>query len=297
MAALWSGVGFLLVAGLACAQRPAPAPAFDGGRAFEHLKQIVAIGPRPAGSPGAQRTRDYITAQMTALGLTAAEQPFDAATPLGRVKMANLRVMLPGDGGRGRVIIGGHYDTKLFQDIRFVGANDGGSSTAFLIEFARVLTARRNRLPVEILFLDGEEAVVEWSESDSTYGSRHYVSAARAAGALQDIRAFILVDMIADRDLRVLRDSNSTPWLIEAIWGAAGRLKRREFADADTAIEDDHLPFVRAGVPAVDIIDLDYGPWHTAADTIDEVSAKSLQAVGDVLLAALPDIEARLLAQ
>ena len=291
-------VALLLLVGLACAPgQPPSQPMFDGDRAFEHVKQLVAIGPRPAGSPGAQKAREYIAKQMTAIGLSVTEQMFEARTPLGPVTMVNLRVMLPGEAKQGRVVVGGHYDTKLFRDIRFIGANDGGSSTAFLIELARVMKQRRNRLPVELLFLDGEEAVIDWSESDGTYGSRHYVDEARKAGTLNDIRAFILVDMIGDRNLRVLRESNSTRSLVDLIWAAARRLKRPEFVDQETAIEDDPLPFVRAGIPAVDIIDLDYPAWHTEADTLDKVSAESLQIVGDVLLAALPDIEARLLGQ
>lgn len=297
----------LLLVCLGCvqAQTPAPSvPGFDGARAHEHLRQLVAIGPRVAGTPGAGKARDYITRQLTAIGLVADEQSFEAATPAGPVKMVNLRVALPGSDGRrsdpstgagqGRLIIAGHYDTKQFRDFAFVGANDAGSSTAFLIEIARVLKNRKNALPIELLFLDGEEAVVEWQGTDHTYGSRYYVDAARAAGTLSQIRAFVLVDMIGDRDLGISRESNSTAWLTDIIWDAAKRLKRREFLDRDMAIEDDHLPFLQAGVPAVDIIDLDYPAWHTAGDTLDKVSAGSLQVVGDVLLAALPDIEKRL---
>jgi len=273
-----------------------PVPPFDAARAFEDLRQIVAIGPRPAGSPGAQRARDYVTRQLTAAGLSALEQRFDAQTPLGPTRMVNLRVPLPGQDASGRrLIIAGHYDTKLFTDQTFVGANDGGSSTAFLIELARVLKTRQNALPIEVLFLDGEEAVVDWHQgNDHTYGSRHYVSEAAKAGTLDQIAAMVLVDMIGDRDLEIRRESQSTPWLTEAIWGAAKRLKRREFVDEQVLIEDDHVEFLKAGIPAVDIIDLDYPAWHTPNDTIDKVSATSLKIVADVLLDALPDIEKRL---
>ena len=130
--------------------------------------------------------------------------------------------------------------------------------------------------------------------TDHTYGSRYYVDAARKAGTLAQIRALVLVDMIGDRDLRISRESNSTPWLTDVIWATAKRLKRPEFVDRETAIEDDHLPFLEAGVQAVDLIDLDYPAWHTAGDTLDKVSGQSLQVVGDVLLAALPEIEKRL---
>jgi Zn-dependent M28 family amino/carboxypeptidase len=287
----------LAIATMACfgtTGQPA-APGFDAARAFEHLKQVVAIGPRPAGSDGARRTREYIAREMTALGLTAAEQAFEARTPAGTIPMANVRVTIPGAGAAGgRLVIGGHYDTKLFKDVAFVGANDGGSSTAFLIELARVLKARQNALPIELVFFDGEEAVVDWQGDDHTYGSRHYVQAARASHALDQIRAMILVDMVGDRDLLILRESNSTPWLTAAIWSAAKTLKRREFVDEEMAVEDDHVEFLAAGIPAVDIIDLDYAAWHKPGDTIDKCSPRSLQVVGDVLLAALPAIEKRL---
>ena len=291
------------VAGAAClsAQAPPPpaeplAPVFDSSRAFEHLKQIVAIGPRPAGSPGAARTREYITRQLEAIGISTTEQAFDADTPAGRLRMVNVSATIPGRGP-GRIIIAGHYDTKRFEGFSFVGANDGGSSTAFLIELARALKDRKDASTIELLFLDGEEAIGEWT-TGNTYGSRHYVEAARKSGTLQQIRAMILVDMIGDRNLTIKRESNSTPWLTDAIWSTARRLNRPEFVSDSAPIEDDHLPFLAAGVAAVDIIDLEYPDatmkyWHTPDDTLDKVSPASLQAVADVLLAALPGIELR----
>ncbi len=290
-------LAFVLLAGCACvsAQTPTPPAAqevtFDSARAFEHLKTIVAIGPRPASSPGLQKTREYIMEQLAAIGLTPREQAFEASTPIGPVKMVNISATIPG-AGTGRLIFAGHYDTKLFKEFTFVGANDGGSSTAFLLELARVLKDRKNAVPIEILFLDGEEAFGEW-ETGNTFGSRHYVAAAQKAGTIKDIKALILVDMIADADLTVKRESNSTPWLTDAIWSAARELKRPEFVSESTPIEDDHMPFLAAGVAAVDVIDLDYPDWHQAGDTLDKVSPKSLQVVGDVLLKALPKIELR----
>jgi glutaminyl-peptide cyclotransferase len=274
------------------------ATAFDSARAFEHLKRLVEIGPRPAGSGGAEKTRAYIKAEMKALGLAVSEQGFEASTPVGRVRMVNLRVTIPGASNTGRLIIAGHYDTKLFEDITFVGANDAGSSTAFLIEFARVLKDRRNALPIELLFLDGEEAYGEWS-TGNTFGSRHYVlEASQSAASLKQIKAMILVDMIADKQLTFKRDENSTPWLTDIIWSAARKLDRPAFSAETTFVEDDHLPFLRAGIPAVDIIDLEYPDasnryWHTVEDTLDKVSPHGLQVVADVLLEALPAIELR----
>lgn len=277
------------------------APKFDSNRAYEDVRQLVAIGPRVAGTPGAEAARAYITKQLQAAGIKVEEQPFEVTTPLGRTKMVNLRAILPAAGGgpaTGRLVIGGHYDTKLFRDFVFVGANDGGSSAAFLIELGRALKTSANRVPIELLFLDGEEAVVDWEGTDHTYGSRYYVNAARNDGTLKDIRAFVLVDMIGDRDLVVKREANSTRALTDAIWSAARKLNRREFVSEMTPIEDDHLEFLAAGVPAVDIIDLDYTTrsgevaWHSKYDTLENVAAGSLQAVGDVVLAALPALEA-----
>ena len=270
----------------------AQVPAFDATRAFEHLKAIVAIGPRPAGSPGAARTRDYIKKEMAAIGLTAAEQSFDADTPAGRLRMSNLVVTIPGTG-RNRLVLGGHYDTKLFKEFRFVGANDAGSSTAFLIEFARALKARQNAVTIDLVFFDGEEAIGEW-ETGNTWGSRHYVDAARTDGTLQQIKAMILVDMIAEKDPMFRRESLSTPWLKDIIWSTAAKLNRPEFMAEEMEVKDDHVPFLKAGIPAVDIIDIAYPEWHTADDTIDKLSPIGLQAVGDVLLAALPAIELRI---
>jgi Zn-dependent M28 family amino/carboxypeptidase len=293
-----------MLATCACvsAQTPAPpaavpGPAFDSNRAFGHLKTLVEIGPRPAGSPGIQQTRDYIRQQLSAVGLTPALQDFDAQTPVGLVKMVNISATIPGPGN-GRLIFAGHYDTKLFKEFTFVGANDAGSSTAFLLELARVLKERRNAVTIEILFLDGEEAFGDW-ETGNTFGSRHYVEAARQAGTLQEIKALVLVDMIGDKELVIKRESRSTPWLTDIIWAAARELKRPEFIAASTAVDDDHLPFLAAGVPATNIIDLDYPDesmryWHTADDTLNKVSPHSLQVVGDVLLAALPAIELRI---
>jgi hypothetical protein len=268
--------------------------AFDSGRAFEHVRQLVAIGPRPAGSPGIEAARRYVRGEMQALGLPVVEQRFDGATPFGPVKMANLIVTIPG-ASPDRLIIAGHYDTKLFRQFRFVGANDGGSSAAMLLELARVLKARRNAFTIALVFFDGEEAVVDWTGADHTYGSRHFVDVARADGSIKTIRGMVLVDMVGDRDLTIRRESASTRWMTDVVWAAAARLGHRDaFLDEELAVEDDHVPFLRAGIPAVDIIDLDYTAWHTADDTLDRISARSLQIVGDVLLDALPAIEARL---
>ena len=281
----------------------AAAAKFDGNRAFEDLRQQVAIGPRPAGSPAIEQTRDYIKKQLVAAGLTPEEQAFDARTPTGTIHMVNIRATLPGragaQDGRGRIVIGGHYDTKLFRDFPFVGASDGASSAAFLLELARALKGRANAAADRAALprRRGSRRRLEPAEAkDHTYGSRYYVEQLKKTGTVKDVRAFILVDMIGDRSLDIHRESNSTPWLTDAIWAAAKRLKRPEFLDDASPVEDDHLEFLEVGIPSVDLIDLqNYPAWHTEADDdLDQVAAASLQAVGDVLLAALPAIEARL---
>ena len=273
----------------------AQTPAFDSSKAWEHLRQQLNIGPRPSGSPANVKTRDYIKAQLTALGIKPVEQPFEGATPLGRVKMVNIIGTIPGKSAD-RIILASHFDTKLFKNMRFVGASDGASSTAALLEIARALKTRKD-LPFtyELLFLDGEEAVIEWQGTDNTYGSRFYVDNAKKTGSLKSLKAFILLDMIGDRNLTIRRESNSARWLTDIVWGTAKKLGHRAFMDEETTVEDDHIPFVRAGVPSLDIIDLDYAQWHTAADTIEAVAAGSLQIVGDTLLQSLPAIEQRLL--
>jgi Zn-dependent M28 family amino/carboxypeptidase len=283
---------------------PAASQAFDSGKAFEHLKQMVALGPRPAGSPALKLTRAYITKQLAASGLTVTEQTFTASTPVGMVPMVNLILTLPGRRPE-RILFTGHYDTKPLKGEVFVGASDGASSGAFLMELARVLKDRSREFTYEFVWFDGEEAFcLGWDECakpgspDNTYGSRYYVDAAKKAGTLGSIKAMILVDMIGARTLRLEREAKySAKWLNDIIWAAAKTLSYgATFVDVDTQIEDDHQPFFEAGVACSDLIDLnDYPQWHTAQDDLDHVAARSLQIVGDVVLAALPEIEKYLL--
>jgi Zn-dependent M28 family amino/carboxypeptidase len=212
--------------------------------------------------------------------------------------MGNVIGTIPGRRPE-RIIIGSHFDTKRTNDFRFVGANDGASSTAVLLELGRVLKARTHEFTIELLFLDGEEAVNwDWGVTgdDNTYGSRYYVDAARKAGTLGQIKAFVLLDMVGARELMLYRDQHSTRWLVDAIWSTAARLGHSKvFLNASTPVEDDHISFLRAGVPAVDVISSieDYPQWHTAQDDLDHVGARSLQIVGDVILESIPVIAKR----
>ena len=282
---------------------------FDSSKAFEHLRQMVAIGPRPAGSAALKETRAYIKNQLTAAGLTMEEQPFTSQTPIGAVNMINLITRLPGRRPE-KILITGHYDTKPIKTSRFVGASDGASSAAMLIELARVLKGRAHEYTYEFVWFDGEEAFCNgWDECgtpgapDNTYGSRYYVDALKKANAVSSVKAMILLDMVGAKNLILRKDTDiSTPWLNDLIWATAKRLGHSAtFTDqgGGGVGGDDHEPFAKAGIPTVDIIDLvDYPQWHNdqaCCDDLDHVSARSLQIVGDVVIASLPEIEKRLL--
>jgi glutaminyl-peptide cyclotransferase len=289
-------LSFLGTLKLPSAARAATTAEFSGARAFAYLRQIVAFGPRPAGSKALQECRRWIVRQLTLDGCHAQLDNYVASTPMGDIKEANIMVKLPG-ASPDVIMLTGHYDTKLFTQFRFVGANDGGSSTAFLMEMARVLAHQRHKYTYWLVFYDGEEAVRHWSATDSTYGSRHLVQKLEADGELSRIQAMILVDMIGDKNLDIRRDSNSTPWLNRLLFRTAARLgySKNFLSNPPLAMEDDHNAFIAAGVSAVDIIDFDYGPnnsyWHTAQDTIDKCSPESLQIVGRVVEALLDELD------
>lgn len=278
------------------------ARAFDGQRALEHVRRMVELGPRPSGSGALEETRRYIEEEVGRVGLEVRRQEFTATTPVGPIPMANLLVEVPpvpGSPEGPAIILAGHYDTKRFDAFRFAGANDGGSSAAILVEFARVLAEQPPPLPVWLVFFDGEEAVVEWTAEDSLYGSREMVRRLREDDRLAEIGALILLDMVADADLRIDRELHSTGWLIDLIWTVAGDIGHGDhFGRRGAFISDDHVPFLEAGVPAVDLIDFSYGPgnryWHSPFDTLDKLSADSLQVVGEVVLTALPRLAARI---
>jgi len=274
---------------------------FDGDKAFGHVRALVEIGPRPSGSPGAARAQEYISDKLGRLGLEVREQNFVARTPLGSTKMKNIVCVIPGRT-REIIIIGTHYDTKLFGEFPFVGANDAGSGTGVLLELARCLAVRQSDAAVWLAFFDGEEAFVRWSRTDGLYGSRHMASLLYRSGDLANVKAMILLDMVGDRDLSITWERNSTPWLREIVWSSAGKMGYGEyFTRTALKISDDHVPFLDYGIPAIDIIDFQYGPdsltheyWHTPEDTLDKVSPTSLKIVGDVVIESLPQIIERI---
>lgn len=273
-----------------------PQLTFNGGRAFEDLEHLVSYGPRPAGSPALAQARGWIISQLKQTGAPVEEDSFTASTPAGAIPMTNIIAKFPGTESK-VVMVTGHYDTKRFGDFKFVGANDGGSSAALLLELARDLQGRKHDLTYWLVFFDGEEAVrEEWEGDDNTYGSRHMVEKLTSDGELGRVQAMILVDMIGDAHLDIYRESASTPWLTDLVFNAAHRLGyTKEFLDSKSGATDDHIPFINAGVAAIDLIDFDYGPdnsyWHTKKDTVDHCSPLSLTIVGRVVLAALADLE------
>ena len=273
--------------------RSAPDLPFDSDRAWSDLETVVGFGPRPAGSENLQKTREYIVDELEAAGLEPLLDEFMATTPVGEIEMVNIRAIVPGRKEES-IAVAGHYDTKRF-DVTFVGANDGGSSTAVVLELARICAGLDLEHTLEFIFFDGEEAVVEWTAADSVYGSRYDIERRYEKGTLRRLKALVLVDMVGDRDLGILDETSSTDWLKQVIWETAATIGHSgQFRNDGYAIEDDHIPYLKAGIDAVDLIDLEYPFWHTPADTIDKTSAESLKAVGDVVYSALPVIDERL---
>jgi len=280
----------VLGAGTACAREP-NRPVLSGERALGHVRQLVQWGNRAPGSSGHAWTQAYIIRQLRLAYVDDIEEvDFVARTPKDMTPMKNIIGKLPGKSSE-VVVLAGHYDTLAKEG--FVGANDAGSSTALLLELARVLGLKQPPpVTIWIVFFDGEEAIEEWSERDGLYGSRYQASVWRRQSSLERIKAVIVVDMVGDKDLRLRRDLNSTPWLTDLIWEiAAGKGYAGHFSEEQSAILDDHVPFRQAGVPAVDLIDLEYGPnnryWHTSEDSLDKLSAGSFKIVGEVVLEAV----------
>ena len=268
---------------------------FSGAQALAFTKRLVAFGPRPSGSEAIRKTQAYILGELKDCGCQVTQDDFTGATPLGPTRMKNIIARFPGTSGA-IIAITGHYDTKSMPGRFFTGANDGGSSAAFLLETARALNHGARQDEVRLVWLDGEEAVAQWTETDSLYGSRHLAEKWAADGALARIKALINVDMIGDRDLDILDDYNSSAPLRELVWSIADRLGYgKHFLRRPGAIDDDHIPFLREGVNALDLIDFDYGPnnsfWHTDKDTVDKLSAGSFEIVGRVVLESLKELE------
>lgn len=277
---------------------------FNGERAMEHVRKQIEIGPRPPDTPALVKTRGYIVAELKSYGLQVTTEEFNATTPHGQKKMANIVAEIPGET-KNLILITSHYDSKYFNDMTFLGANDPATSVATLLEIGRVLGSAqaKPKATYRLVFFDGEEAFCEnWDDCkngdlpDNTYGSRQYVSQLQAKKELPYTRALILLDMMGYKDLELGRDTMSTKWLQDIIWQTGRELGYgKVFVNRPEGVGgDDHEPFLRAGVDSVDIIQLNSYPyWHTAEDTIDKVSAQSMKIVGDTVLASLPRIADR----
>ena len=272
----------------------AQAQHFDGQKAYEYARQFAGIGPRWCTGAGHAKAENFLRAHFH--GDAVEEDAFTANTPIGPVPMRNFIVRYPGKKP-GAIVLATHYETNYWlKNINFVGANDGAATTGLLMAIGdklRAQTAGGRKLDgysVWLVFDDGEESILSaWTDSDSLYGTRHLASKWARASVLPQIKAFILADMIGDKDLDIQRESQSTPWLVNIVAQAAHTYHYdKYFFQKSGAVEDDHLPFVNRGVPSVDVIDLDYGPnnsyHHTAQDTMDKVSARSLTISGDVFM-------------
>jgi len=275
---------------------------FRGDRALDITREFVAIGPRWCLSPGHAKAEAFLRNEFNHDQLE--EDTFTANTPIGPVPMRNFIVRFPGKKD-GVIVLTTHYETNYpLRNIGFVGANDGGSTTGLLIEIANELRGKTlEGYSVWLVFFDGEEAIERWQGTDNTYGSRHLAAKWGQDGTLKRIKAFMLADMLGDKDLNVQKESQSTPWLIDLVAQAARNTGHSKyFFQTEGAVSDDHLPFVQRGVPSIDVIDIDYGPHtqelpdgyhHTAQDTMDKISARSLTIAGDVFLESIKLINQR----
>jgi Zn-dependent M28 family amino/carboxypeptidase len=252
-------------------------------------RQLVSIGPRPPGSAGIDRAGKWIAAKAVERGLKVETDSFRAQTPLGEIEMKNLSILIPGRGGKNQVVLLAHYDSKRYVGFDFVGANDSAAAVALLLAMTGGLKGAGYPFDVRIVFVDGEEALVFWTPQDSLYGSRRFVSTLKGQ---KPVKAAIVLDMIGDKDLKLVRSAASDPKL-QGI--AEDLLKRAGMADllerTPERVDDDHIPFVEAGIPALHVMDFTYGGpsvpgryWHTAADTVDKLSERSLSIVGELTL-------------
>jgi len=303
---LLSGLVLFALGLPAAAQKPAPAPAVSGQAIYTLTQQFLAAAPkRFNGSPGHLAAENFIKDHFkpeAGKGNFDTDQ-FTANTPAGLQTMRNFIVRYPGKKD-GVIVLASHYETNYpLRNIAFVGANDGACTTALLIALGQYFrTHPPQGYSVWLVFDDGEEAVQAWSDSDSLYGTRHLAAKWFADGTLKRIKAFIVADMIGDRDLDILEEMGSTPWLRDVLRQAAANTHHTgNVFQTQGEEEDDHLPFLKRGVPSLDVIDVDYGPHtnsmpdgyhHTAQDTIDKISPKSLQISADLFLETIRLINA-----
>ena len=256
---------------------------------MQYLKEIVAYGPRPIGSKNHQKVETYILSHLK--GDDVEQDAFEINTSEGKFPVRNIIAKFPGTRD-GIIVIASHYDTNWpLRNTSYVGANDGASSSALLLEIANQLRGKkRDGYSVWLLWDDAEESMrLPWYDPESLYGVRHLAEKWEKDGTLKKMKVFLLEDLIGDADLNIDRDSNSTPWLEDLVYQAATRVGyQSHFFRRQNTVEDDHAPFLQRAVPSADLIDFDYGYnnvfWHTTQDTVDKLSPKSLSIVGTVTL-------------
>jgi glutaminyl-peptide cyclotransferase len=269
-----------------------PPPTFNANRAMQYVKEIVALGPRPIGSENHKRVENYILSHLK--GDDVEQDAFEVHPTEGTFPVRNIIAKFPGTRD-GIIVIASHYDTNWpLRNTSYIGANDGASSSALLLEIANQLRGKKlDGYSVWLLWDDAEESMkLPWDDPESLYGVRHLAQKWQDDGTLKKIKAFILEDMIGDADLNIEHDTSSTPWLEDLVFKAATRLGfQSHFFARSMAVTDDHMPFLQRGLPSADLIDFDYGYndvfHHTTDDTIDKLSPKSLEIVGTVTLETL----------
>jgi hypothetical protein len=257
---------------------------FSGEKALAHVQAMVDFGPRPPATEAIEKTRTYLTKQLELFGWKVSRQIFTDDTPRGKIEFVNLIATFPAKDAKPSFIVCSHYDTKTFDTVKFVGANDAGSSTGVLVELARVLAQRPDLAgKAELVFFDGEEAYRAFSATDGLYGSRYYAKQLTAQNKTKQYRGGVLLDMVGDRSLKITLPPDSPANMAGDIFASADALNlRTHFTYFDRDILDDHTPLNEAGIPTIDLIDFDYPPWHTSDDTIDKLSAESLRIIGAV---------------
>jgi glutaminyl-peptide cyclotransferase len=276
---------------LALTALSASARNFSGESALALTGKAVAFGPRHSGSAAMNQQRAWIKQLLASSGAEISSDRFTSQTPDGPVTFENLIAKFPGKSGKA-IAITGHYDTKKMPG--FVGANDGGSSTGFLLELAATVKGRVRTDDLYLVFFDGEEAVREWTDTDSLYGSRHLAEKWTADGTNRRLKALINVDMIGDKNFRLVWETNSAASLRNLVWGVADSLGySAAFPRQGGPVTDDHMPFLTAGVRALDLIDFDSQGtfWHTTRDTMDKLSARSFDILGTVILKVIEQLE------
>ena len=301
------GLAFAFVFALTGCGKPTPTAtstldpkAFDTQRAYKNVAQLVAFGPRPSGGLVLMQSAAWIKKELESYGYTVELQEFTAGSPRGPVQFRNLvaRTARQDKLPDSQIIIGAHYDTKSFDNFKFVGANDGASGAGVLIELARVAAQEPN---LTFVWFDGEEAMNDYGPEDGLWGSKFFVENLKAEGEVANVKALILLDMIGDANLNITIPGSSHPKLVQAAFDAAKAVGYRDFFSIrPTGILDDDNAFWRADIPAVNLIDFEFGSapglndyWHTEKDTMDKVSPHSLEIAGQTALRLIVDLQSR----